>query len=337
MKKNQNPKISIIVTVYNSTPNLPKCLDSLIYQTYENMEIICINDSSAEIQQEILREYKTKDSRIKVFESSNNGPGAARNYGITVATGEYISFVDSDDWVLLTLYKSFADSNSEKNVDIFNFNAESYLEKTDETFTKKLFNLKIWDKHDSDETIHTFDDCNNPFCGNLGVCNKIYNLHFLRKNNIKFMENVFFEDRLFHVETFIKAKSILVTNQTFYRYRESSPSPLMGTTGENIFDIFVILTKIEELIRENGLYEELKYALLQYKYEEMNNLFKKTRFSLKSKFFEKMQECIKEVNISDFDVSICEQLTNFHLYNDILNNNWTEFTLGKRFSDAKEE
>lgn len=333
---NPAPKISIIVPVYNSEEYLLKCLDSLIYQTYENLEIICINDGSTDNSQKILEEYKAKDSRIRVYEQPNKGQSAARNYAMTIATGEYVSFVDSDDWVLLTLYKTFAELNYCRNVDIFNFNAESYLEKTEDVFTNKFYSIKIWNNHKSDKTIHKFNDCNNPFYGNISACNKIYNLHFLRKNRIKFLEKTIFEDQLFHIETLLKSKSILATNETFYRYRKSSPNSTTQTLDENVFDIFIILENIERLIRENRLYEEFKYALLQYKYEQMNNMFKKIRFSSKAKFFEKMQNSIREIDLSDFDMTICEQLANFHIYNDILHCTWTEFSLGKRFTPEEE-
>ena len=91
--------ISIIVPVYNSELYLKKCLDSIISQTYKNIEIICIEDHSSDDSLRILREYEKKDQRIKVIQKANEGVSLARNAGLDVARGDYVLFVDSDDWI----------------------------------------------------------------------------------------------------------------------------------------------------------------------------------------------------------------------------------------------
>ena len=103
------PKISIIIPVYNAEKYISRCLDSVITQDYTNLEIICINDGSKDKSLAILQDYAQKDSRIIVISQSNQGAASARNYGLSVATGKYISFIDADDWVradyLESLYK----------------------------------------------------------------------------------------------------------------------------------------------------------------------------------------------------------------------------------------
>ena len=110
-------KISIIVPVYNVEKYLKECLDSLINQTLEDIEIICINDGSTDNSLAILEEYQKKDSRIKVFSQRNQGVSAARNLGIEKATGEYLTFLDSDDRLELNtceiLYKETIAKNSD--------------------------------------------------------------------------------------------------------------------------------------------------------------------------------------------------------------------------------
>lgn len=93
------PKISIIVPVYNVAPYLRQCLDSLVGQTYRNIEIICVNDGATDESGEILAEYAAKDSTIKVISQKNAGLSAARNVGFSFATGDYVMYVDSDDWI----------------------------------------------------------------------------------------------------------------------------------------------------------------------------------------------------------------------------------------------
>lgn len=100
-------KVSLIVPVYNVEKYIARCLDYCINQTYSNIEIICINDGSTDGSLSILCEYAKRDKRIKVITQKNGGAGSARNNGIEQASGEYVSFIDSDDWTYLTLYETF--------------------------------------------------------------------------------------------------------------------------------------------------------------------------------------------------------------------------------------
>lgn len=323
------PKISVIIPVYNGGKYLRKCLDSVILQTYKNLEIICVNDGSVDNSAEILKEYKEKDNRIRVFEQEHSGTAAARNYGMTAASGEYISFVDADDWLLLSLYDIFARLNKDITADIYNFNAESFFENAKDIFTKKLVNIDVWKNQVTENTLHVFQNCSDPFLANLSVCNKIYNAHSLRKNNIRFLENTIFEHQLFHIQTFLKSKSIIVSSETFYRYRYSNELSVTNTLDENVFDIFKIFDKIDEEFKDAGVFQDYKYPILQYKYTQLNELFHKIRFSMKKKFFEKMKNYLKSVDLNDFDIEICKKLNDFYIYDDIVNNDWIHYSLGK--------
>ena len=100
MNEQKQPLISIIIPVYNVERYLPECLDSLLAQTYQNFELLCVNDGSSDSSQSILEQYARKDSRVRVFCKKNGGVSSARNFGLEQAKGEYIGFVDSDDFVL---------------------------------------------------------------------------------------------------------------------------------------------------------------------------------------------------------------------------------------------
>ncbi len=320
--KNIQPKISVIIPVYNSEKYLKKCLDSILLQTYSVYEILCINDGSSDSSLKILQEYAAKDSRIKIYNQENKGPGAARNCGLEKAAGDYISFVDSDDWVSLTLYKTFAQKIEDNDIDIFIFNAEIYNDASEDLYPRSFFDINTW--NNLKQTVHSFQDCRNPFCGNYSACNKIYRKYFLLEKNIKFAENNIFENQIFDFETFFQSNSIILSDEAFYKYRIHSTS-LMQNLKKNIFDIFSVIDTVDNLIRNLNLYEEYKYALFQYKYEELTLRFIQSRFVLKPQFYQKMKNVLTLAKDDSFDFNICKQLKNFSNYQKILNSDCFEF------------
>ena len=118
MNNKKRIKVSIIVPVYNTEKYLPKCLSSLISQSLPEIEIITIDDGSTDNSYQILLEYAQKDSRIKVLQQENSKQGAARNRGVEIAQGEYIGFVDSDDWIDSDFFEKLYNAAVEKSSDI---------------------------------------------------------------------------------------------------------------------------------------------------------------------------------------------------------------------------
>ena len=117
----ERPKVSIIVPVYNTEPWLRECMDSLVNQTLKEIEIICVDDGSPDNCGKILDEYAKKDTRIIVIHQKNQGVSAARNAGLDVASGEYITFVDSDDYVDLNTYEKMYNLAKKDEIDILQF------------------------------------------------------------------------------------------------------------------------------------------------------------------------------------------------------------------------
>ena len=113
--------ISIVVPVYNVEKYLPKCLDSLIGQTYQDIEIICVNDGSTDGSLEILEQYATKDPRIIVISQENQGPSETRNKGVDIAKGEWMMFVDSDDWLELSCCEQIMSQSETCDLAIFSY------------------------------------------------------------------------------------------------------------------------------------------------------------------------------------------------------------------------
>jgi len=119
---NEQPKISVIVPVYNTEKYLAACLDSLVNQTLKEIEIICVDDGSTDSSLKILREYEAKDSRLKVITQENKYAGVPRNTGIDAAAGKYVYFADSDDYCDLSLLEKAYSKLAETHADIVYFN-----------------------------------------------------------------------------------------------------------------------------------------------------------------------------------------------------------------------
>ena len=128
------PEVSIIVPVYNVEKYLPKCLDSLLGQTFNDIEIICVDDGSTDGSGEILGVYAQRDSRIKIVTKENGGLFSARHEGMKYINGKYVIFVDSDDWVSESLVEKCLEAASDENTDVVVFGAFSVREKTAKQF-----------------------------------------------------------------------------------------------------------------------------------------------------------------------------------------------------------
>ena len=177
-KIDYKPKVSVIIPVYNAEKYLRQCLDSVVNQTYKNLEIICVNDGSTDNSSEILKEYASKDDRIILINQNNQGNGCARNVGLSRVSGEYISFIDSDDFILQNTYASVISLMIKDNLDILMFGHFDYIDgECRKSFTNDIFN-KFKNKKISKENLIQY------FL--LGVWNKIFKSSFLKDNNIFF-------------------------------------------------------------------------------------------------------------------------------------------------------
>lgn len=203
-------KISVIIPVYNVEKYLKRCLDSIINQTFKDLEIICINDGSTDNSAQILDEYANKDSRIKIITQPNSGLSATRNKGINIAQGEFISFIDSDDWIAENFYEKLYKTAIKYDADMAVcgiIRLSEYRKKYLLQFQKEII-LENSDKK--------FEICNIPDINY--VWNKIYKLDKIRKYNLKFLEGYVYEDVLFTPQTVFYLKKLVTVPHTYYYY-----------------------------------------------------------------------------------------------------------------------
>ena len=229
-----NEKVSIIVPVYNGERYIDGCIDNLLKQTYNNLEIIFVNDGSKDATKEILDRYVEKDSRIKVIHQNNTGPSGARNTGILNATGEYILFSDVDDEVEDNLVKDNVELARKNNADVVMFNFWYYFVDTD-TMTPNAYNedfagngKQYFEKY-LKKTMDT-EIYNAPW-------NKLIRKTLLTDNNIFFDERYsIIEDVIFSSNVIRISEKIVINSKRYYKYFVRSSGSLITKFFENTYD-----------------------------------------------------------------------------------------------------
>ena len=223
--------ISIIVPVYNAEKYIKKCMDSLVKQSKKELEFIIVNDGSTDHSEKIIQSYQ--DARIKYFKNKNQGIGKTRNFGIKEATGEYITFLDSDDYLPNDAIDNLYKLAQKNKLDLV------------------VSDYYVDNKNIKSEKIKSFPITNvkkNPnliFDINLAPWNKLYKKELIE--NIKFEENLKYEDAPFVIESIIKAKRIGKLDKETYYY-VVNPNSETTIRDERIFDIFKILDIIGRLV-----------------------------------------------------------------------------------------
>ena len=212
------PKISIIVPIYNVENYLRQGLDSLINQTFKDIEIICINDCSPDNSLSILKEYTQKDSRIKIIDlKENKGQGNARNIAIKEAKSDYIMFLDPDDWYELDACEKAYNQIIENNNDFVIFDFSRFYEETEEKTLDAKYST-IFNQLENKTNINP-NDCNFYFFLNSLAWNKIYKTSFLQENSIEFSTERFLEDIPFFVKVVTCATNFSFIAESLYNYR----------------------------------------------------------------------------------------------------------------------
>ena len=238
-------KISVIIPVYNVEEYLRECLDSVINQTLSDLEIICINDGSEDSSLEILKEYEAKDKRITVIDKKNEGLSATRNLGISLAQGEYISFVDSDDYLDLNFYEKLYHSAKKYDADIACANLFRFSDK------KKYYLVKYHLKRCTQSPRLKYIYAQVP--KNNYVMNKIYNRKKLQKSNVRFEEGIYFEDIEFTHKVLCYLRFLVTVPGTKYNYRDNPYSIVNVKSDRQQHDYKYAMKKALDFVQKNNI------------------------------------------------------------------------------------
>lgn len=212
-----SPKISVIIPVYNSEKYINQCLDSIINQTFKDIEIICINDGSTDKSSEILQQYSNKDKRIKIINQQNSGASVARNKGIDISTGDYLSVLDCDDFFDLDMFELMYDQALKYDTDITLCGAKTF---DDKTKVLKNINTIKFELLANKEVFSARDVAKHIFQLDINWCwDKLYKTSFIKKNKIYFQSAKAHEDTFFVTYSLTKCERISVLNKTLCTYR----------------------------------------------------------------------------------------------------------------------
>ncbi len=243
--------ISVIVPVYNVEKYLKRCIDSILSQTLKNIEIILINDGSPDNCKTICEDYEKAHKNIRVINQENKGLGLARNEGIKIAKGEYIAFVDSDDYIESKMYEDLYELCSKNNLDSVFSGYKRLNSKGRITIKSETSNFQIFEK---DQITGFLAQIIGPYPSNksdvkyaMSVWRSLYKSEIIKKNNIKFYSEREFgsEDILFQVDYLKHSKKTGIYPETYYVYCENEES-LTTKYNKNKFNSYIkLFSKIE--------------------------------------------------------------------------------------------
>ena len=317
-------KISVIVPVYKVERYLDICLDSIINQTFEDFEIICVNDGSPDNCINILRQYAKFDSRIKIYSQKNKGLSAARNTGLKYALGEYITFVDSDDLLSPVALERMYNNICENNSDYMFSYVYQFLE--DKGFYWELPNIKEFKKYITKPVFNESELGPEFYLKYIfSAWAKMYRKEFIK--DFSFPEGLIFEDLPFFAKCYLNATRISYDFEPLYFYRKTQNS-IISSAGENFLDIFKINKITTKIFEESGKLEKYKTTLLVSQMESVLVRTLETKGIVKRRMFDKIQETYANIDFDKYDMKLLKTKNVYYAYQEILNKDYKNF---KRF------
>ena len=282
--------ISIVVPVYNVEKYLKRCIESLINQTYKNIEIILINDGSKDNSLSICKEYEKKDERIKVIDKENEGLGYTRNKGIECANGKYIAFIDSDDYIDLDFYEKLYNSAKKNNSDMV---FSSFKKVNGENKVYEIHNSKcsqmayIGDEARKNILRCVMGNCQEDEQLPISACMILYKKEIMDKYEMRFFSERQYisEDFLFNIEYILKINSASIVEDTYYYYCDNQNSLTRKYNPDRFEKIKDMYYYLIEFMGKNGLLDETKKGIDNYTISHIRACLKQEKLNNKSEAY----------------------------------------------------
>ena len=292
--------ISVIIPVYNVEKYLRECLDSVINQTLKDIEIICVNDGSPDNSLKILQEYAAKDKRIVIINQKNQGLSCSRNNALKIAKGEYILFLDSDDWIREDTCERLYTKAKKHNIDMVNFAGTNYDDNSklfEQTKGQGIFytsgNKDFFSREELEEFMY-----NIP----ISACRFFYRRAFLEENQITFPEGINFEDNYFVRKALIFAQTYGVEREILY-FRRVHGESITQNVDKFFGDYIEVISRVSDLYEQNHIKKDVVQKIMQnycnYLYEKYNTFRKEDRIKYKDNLFDFLKKISKEYGFYD--------------------------------------
>ena len=292
-------KVSVIMPVYNAGDYLRQACGSILNQTFQDIELVCVDDGSTDDSLLILNDIASKDSRVKVFHQENRGGGAARNFALGHISGEYLYFMDADDNVKAELFEDLIPKMEKENLDFIIFSAINLASDTGELFKSPYYSMSKL-KNFGEGKVFGFDDLGDlifdisvtPWC-------KLYNTQFVLKSGAKFLENSIFHDNQFFWEVLFNAKRMTFVDGYYYIRRKHSASST-GAGDERYVNIINVVNNIIKLFIKYNQLEKYRHILYNKKVFWIYTRYEQIRDEFKELFYDAMKEDFTAVKEDDF-------------------------------------
>ena len=289
-------KISIIIPYHNVENYIEECLNSVIRQTLSDIEIICINDSSSDSSENIVKKFAMNDDRIIMLNTEKpSGQGYARNIALDIAKGEYIGFVDSDDYVNGEMFEKLYQKAQYHDADIIMCGANVYDDTLGEIVPDDYYSLKPLEKY-GDNVFNAEDTKDEILSINVVLWNKIYKKSFLDGTGERFPNGYIYEDLPFFFGTYLKAQRIGIVWENLYNYRINrrfSNISTMQNTDKKVYDRIPMVSLTYEKLKTASFYKEKETEILSWiiddifhRYTLLDEKYYKEYFYDMKKFFQ---------------------------------------------------
>lgn len=289
-------KLSIIIPVYNIEPYIQNCLNSILNQSFKDLEVICVNDGSSDGSLAELQ--KCRDERVIIIDKKNEGSGVARNSALAIARGEYVFFVDGDDWVEENSLQKMVDEADRLKTDILIFGGLSYYEGKGQNggysankLPKKYLN-KVFSAQDIKKDVFKFPST---------AWTKLYRREFLQKNDIKFQEIKVGQDQLPFFHSMIMAERIALLPENLYCYRKNRKGAVTAVKKKKNFSPIYVFYAIEEILQKTGKIDDYKEVFVKKYFSKATSWLGKFQDDLKEEYFAEYSKLLNHIQ-NEYDM-----------------------------------
>lgn len=303
----ENIKISVVVPIFNVEDYIAACLDSILNQTFKEFEVICVNDGSTDSSLDILKEYATKDDRIKIINKDNAGYGHTMNLGMDMASGEYFAIVESDDFILPKMFETLYATAKKNDLDFVKSDFYQFYGEDNTNILKEY--QKIDYSGECYNKIFSTRENHKMYTLLMNTWTGLYDLDFLRKNNIRHSETpgASYQDNGFWFKTFFHGERVMFIPEAFYMYRQDNPNSSISNKTK-IYAMDAEYDLIKNYLDDEGIRKDFLDAFVYAKYHNFHFTMDRIGLEFKKEFLLSTSEQFNAMkNNNELDTSLLNE------------------------------